>query len=77
MMFEQKKILKLLTIGIGVIFLIIFSKSFYVAGFDAYGIGDMLINYQCGFVRRGLLGTLFLKFSDLSGLNVISLNSLN
>jgi hypothetical protein len=34
-------------------------------GGDAWRTGDWLINYNLGFIRRGLIGSLFLFFSDL------------
>jgi len=33
--------------------------------------GDWLINYQSGFVRRGLIGELFFMLSRLTGLNML------
>ena len=35
----------------------------------SYPLGEMLINYSCGFIRRGLLGTVILKFTGIFGLN--------
>jgi hypothetical protein len=65
------------TLIIGLIFYLVFTKAFFVTGFDAYGIGDMLINYECGFVRRGLLGTFFIKFHNLTNINIVKLIDLS
>jgi hypothetical protein len=38
---------------------------------DPWLIGDWLINYQGGLVRRGLTGEIFLRAAQLSGINIV------
>jgi len=40
---------------------------------DQWEIGDWLINYQGGFIRRGLLGEIFIKVSQILGINIVML----
>jgi hypothetical protein len=40
---------------------------------DTWLTGDWLINYQGGMVRRGLLGEIFLKTSQFSGINIVAI----
>ena len=40
------------------------TRSIFNADWHAWAVGDWLINYAAGFVRRGLLGELILKLSD-------------
>jgi len=40
---------------------------------DQWEIGDWLINYQGGFIRRGLLGEIFLRVSRILGINIVIL----
>lgn len=42
-------------------------------GLHPYTIGDYLINYHCGFVRRGLLGTVFIGISTITGVGISSI----
>lgn len=54
-------------------FLVTFTKSIslelYTAAFQDFTISDWLINYEAGFVRRGLWGSIFLKLYELFGIN--------
>src|SRR5688572_5049183 len=38
------------------------------SSFDAWSVGDWLISYRVGFIRRGLLGSIILALSDLTSL---------
>jgi hypothetical protein len=40
------------------------TRSIFNADWHAWAVGDWLINYAAGFVRRGLLGELILRLSD-------------
>ena len=51
-------------------FLIIINNSFrYYKNKTSYEIGDWLINYQGGFVRKGLIGEFFFQIYDFTKLN--------
>lgn len=43
------------------------------ANLECWAIGDWLINYQAGFVRRGLIGEIFFFISSFSGISLVSL----
>src|SRR5207248_8769296 len=46
-----------------------FSRGYKLAsGWDGWTVGEWLVTYSNGFVRRGLSGELMLAFSRLSGL---------
>jgi hypothetical protein len=53
----------------GVAFCAYATKSYqHAQAWHGYIVGDWLINYSSGFVRRGLAGTLFVGLSKLTGL---------
>lgn len=37
------------------------------SGLDTYVIGELLINYECGYIRRGLLGSFLFYVANISG----------
>ena len=60
----------LILIFISIAFLLTLITSFEINKINhEFVIGDWLINYQGGFVRRGLIGELILRFSKLSKIN--------
>ena len=63
---KNKYILPITTIFFAAVTLInIFLLLDYAKKYDGFVIGDWLINYQAGFVRRGLSGQLIISLSDL------------
>lgn len=56
-----------------IIFSVVFLFYFKNLGTAAYPLGDMLINYSCGIVRRGLLGTIMVKTSEGLNLDIFAL----
>jgi hypothetical protein len=40
-------------------------RSFFIDGVLSYALGELMINYSCGFIRRGLLGSIFSFLSSL------------
>ena len=66
-------LLSILVIGYLLQFIIIFYKLYSTRNIGTYALGEMLINYHCGFLRRGLLGTVLLSISDVFGLNPLVL----
>ena len=66
---KNKFILPILSIFfMGVTSLYLLSLYFYTMQCDGWVIGDWLINYEAGFVRRGLSGFLIIGLSDLINL---------
>ena len=60
----------LILIFISIAFLLTLITSFEINKINhEFVIGDWLINYQGGFVRRGLIGELIFKFSNFSKIN--------
>jgi hypothetical protein len=74
--FKQKGVLQsrylpvLVLIG-GYLFVVAHYFNEIRAGGEPWKSGDWLINYQGGFVRRGALGELLLKFSDLAQFDLL------
>ena len=54
--------------GVFIMVLVIAWNRSAVGSFDAYGVGDWLINYAPGFIRRGFGGFVLLKVADLASL---------
>jgi hypothetical protein len=50
-----------------------FVRYSLTTGITLYPMGDLLINYSCGFIRRGLVGSILLRFSDIFKINVVTL----
>ena len=45
-------------------------QLFYIYGYDSWNISEFLINYQGGFVRRGLIGEILFIFANNFNINV-------
>jgi len=74
----SKKYWRLFVFGFGVfVFLTLTYLAFNLTSFCyEWCIGDWLINYQGGIVRRGLTGEIFFKLSQIIGINQITLTVL-
>lgn len=55
-----------------VIFFIALHSFFYMYGYDTYYVSDWMVNYQGGFVRRGLIGELLLALEKIKPYNIIN-----
>ena len=55
-------------VGVFIAVLAIAFRRSAVGSFDAYGVGDWLINYAPGFIRRGFGGFVILKVATLASL---------
>jgi hypothetical protein len=65
---DRKFILNLLiTISL---FVVLFNTYFFVIDKSVYQYSDWLVNYQGGFVRRGLLGEFFFQIHDLLSISL-------
>ncbi len=74
--FKQKRVLVLNYLPVFLLiggYLFVFAHYFneIYSGGDPWKSGDWLINYQGGFVRRGALGELLLKLSDLTKFDLL------
>ena len=50
---------------ISIIFISYFIKSFFEIPGGFWGYNELFINYSAGIIRRGLLGSIYLKLNDL------------
>ena len=70
---KKNRIFSIVSISGLAILLMIFNLSCYVgdatSSLETYRIGDWLINYQAGFVRRGLIGEIIFRISSI-GLSI-------
>jgi hypothetical protein len=48
-----------------------YNTALFMRGGNPYLQGDWLINYQMGFVRRGMLGEILLRIADTTGFNLL------
>ena len=65
---HARRIMMAILGGVFIAVLAIAFKRSAVGSFDAYGVGDWLINYAPGFIRRGLGGFVILKVAALASL---------
>ena len=65
---HARRIMMALLAGVFIMVLVIAWNRSAVGRFDTYGVGDWLINYAPGFIRRGFGGFVILKVADLASL---------
>lgn len=55
------------------IYLFFLVRSFIVDGVLSFSLGELMINYSCGFIRRGLLGSVFLIVSRIINIHIFDI----
>jgi hypothetical protein len=62
-----------LVVSYSSVYLFFLFRTFIIDGVLSYPLGELMINYSCGFIRRGLLGSIFLGISKISSIHIFNL----
>ena len=72
-MFNKKKKINSYTLLISIIFFVSINFIYFLVNLkgnqNIYAFNELFINYQAGFIRRGLLGEIFWQLNDVFSIN--------
>ena len=63
---------KLFFILISIIFISYFINSYFIILGDEWAYNELFINYSAGIIKRGLLGSIFLKLNEYFGIEPLN-----